>query len=101
MTEARMNEIAAAFGTDEEKIKAIASKSLDEAVEYFHKSGYDFTAEELTEFAQTVQDMAKSGELSEKDLEKASGGGLIGLTCAGVLIGLLTGWGANKITGKW
>ena len=43
----------------------------------------------------------KTRNLTLSDLEKASGGGLIGLTCAGVLIGLLTGWGANKITGKW
>lgn len=81
-----MNEIAAAFGTDQEKIKEIASKSLDEAVEYFHSNGYDFTKDELTEFAKTIEEIHESGELSEKELEGAAGGCAVTLACiAGVL----------------
>ncbi len=86
MKETRMNEIAAAFGTDEEKIKEIAGKSLDEALEYFRSNGYDFTKDELTEFAKTIEEMSKSGELSEKELEGAAGGCAFTLACiAGAL----------------
>lgn len=86
MTEARINEIAAAIGTDEEKIREITGKSLDEALEYFHANDYDFTKDELAEFAKTVEEMSKSGELSEKELEGAAGGCAFTLACiAGVL----------------
>lgn len=87
MTEARMNQIAAAFGTDEEKIREIAGKTLDEALEYFTAKGYDFTEQELTEFSEEAKKVMSSGELKESALEKVSGGSVLVLSCiAGALV---------------
>jgi len=86
MTEARLNQIAAAFGTDEEKIREIGSKNLDEALEYFNAQGYDFTDQELAEFSDELKKTAGTSELSEGALEKVSGGSVLLLGCiAGAL----------------
>ena len=85
MTEARLNQIAAAFGTNEEKIREIGSKNLDEALEYFNAQGYDFTDQELAEFSDELKKTAGTSELSEGTLEKVSGGFVILAGIAGAL----------------
>ena len=84
MNENRFNEIAAAIGTDEEKIREIAAMSLEEAQAYFTANGYSFTNEELTAFAETVTALVKNqkGEMNEGELENVAGGFAFTLTGA-------------------
>ena len=102
MNETRINEIAAAIGTDEKKIKEIAGMTLDQAQEYFRANGYSFTKEELSEFAQLAVGNAQSGEINENELEHVAGGfGLTAALTAGViaLIGANAAifWGAHAL----
>ncbi len=102
MNENRFNEIAAAIGTDEDRVREIAAMSLDEAYEYFRANGYSFTKEELSAFAEAVSTASQNGELNEKELENAAGG--FGLTAAltWAALSLLGGniacfWGAHAL----
>ena len=102
MNETRINEIAAAIGTDEKKIKEIAGMTLDQAQEYFRANGYSFTKEELSEFAQLAVGNAQSGEINENELEHVAGGfGLTGvlaftaIVLGGANIGIF--WGVHAL----
>ena len=78
MTEARSNQIADVLLSNQEYGEHKLSLSLEEAVAEFEKEGYDFTAEELTEFRQGLvalfEAQKNGGELDEEMLSKVSGG---------------------------
>ena len=75
ITETRINEIATALGTDEEQIKEMFSLTAEEAVAQFKSKGYDFTAEELDEFAAHLKNMlSQNEELDENALDSVAGG---------------------------
>ena len=54
--------------------EVLALKTPEEAQAKFREKGYEFTLEELAEFAKATQAAAKaSGELSDDDLEAVAG----------------------------
>lgn len=89
ISEARINEIVGAFGTDEAQIKALFDLPVEEAVAQFKAKGYDFTAEELEAFAEHLKTVVtNSEELDENALANVSGGSI---SAAIFLVGVLGG----------
>lgn len=91
ITDARINEIAVALGTDEEQIKAMFNLSAVEAVAQFKAKGYDFTIEELEAFATHLRNMlTQNDELDENALDNVSGGSVTAcIFLCGVLGGMI------------
>ena len=98
LNEAKINEIAAAMGTDEAKIKAYVEMTPEDAAAEFSKMGYDITANDLVEFGEYITNKAAEGEINEADLDQVSGGSVTG---AVFLIGVLVGMTAAKNGWKW
>lgn len=89
ISEARINEIAGAFGTNEEQVKELFNLPVEEAVAQFKAKGYDFSVEELEAFAEHLKGMVAQGEeLDEDALTNVSGGSV---TACVFLIGVLGG----------
>ena len=78
MTEERSLMIGEALAADVEETKRLLDLTPEEAAAELAKKGYDFTAEELIEFRNELQEAAKlcggDGELDEEALSSISGG---------------------------
>ena len=89
MTEARINEIISAIGTNEARIKTLVEMSPEEASAKLHSEGFDISAEELIEFGRYCAEHGTQDiEMDEEQLENVSGGSV---TAAVLLIGVLAG----------
>lgn len=93
LSEARMNEIVTAMGTDEDEIKKLIEMTPEAAAAEFAAKGYNFTAEELVEFGDSLMASVSNGEINEDDLDKVAGGSVVG---AVFLVGVIIGMTANE-----
>ena len=86
LTNERAELIGKYLTENKERATALMELSPEEAAAKINADGYDFTAEEILEFGKVMQAaVAKSGELSEGDLDDVSGG-LISAAAAGVYL---------------
>ncbi len=98
IAESRINEIALAMGTDENRIKALVELSPEEAAAELNKQGYNFTTEEIIDFGAYIVNTTKAkDEVDEEMLEQVSGGSV---TAAVFVAGVIIGMVANK-KGWW
>ena len=73
MAQDRMNALEAYLSEDEARAQKLGTMSAAEAAKAINADGYDFTADELVEFANSIP-QENSGELDEAALEGVSGG---------------------------
>lgn len=69
LTNERAMELVEYLNSDKENAERLFALPVEEAAEEINKDGYDFTAEELAEFAQAVIDASENGELDDSSLE--------------------------------
>lgn len=76
ITKEKIEALAKYMGENEERAEMLMALSASEACAKINADGYDFTAEELAEFAQGIVKSAvvKEGELGESDLDEVAGG---------------------------
>ena len=92
MTNERIDSISRALMADESKIAALFALEPAEAAEKLAAEGYDFTAEELVEYAEILESVKKKagateGELDESALEDVAGGGVGMALLMGIAVG--------------
>ena len=94
MTQERLNAIAEVLNADADRAKKLVEMEPAAAAEALKAEGYDFTADELIEFGETVAKSQESGELDEGKLDDVAGGVI---TTGALLIGIAAGvWVARK-----
>lgn len=76
MTNERIQAIAEALANNDELRKAVLAMEPAEAADALKKEGYDFTADELIDFAKLVADATAEGELDADSLDSVSGGSI-------------------------
>lgn len=80
LTNERAEMLADYLGADADRAEQLGKMSAEKAAEIINADGYDFTAEELKEFSNTVQKIAvlknNGSELSDEELDNVSGGGI-------------------------
>ncbi len=77
MTNERLEEISEALMKDQDKAKELLMKTPEESLAWFNAQGYDFTMDEIKEFAERLNVLVQaknSGELDEASLEDVAGG---------------------------
>ena len=76
MTNDRMEMLAQYLNDHPAEMEELLGLSADHAAKRMNESGYDFTADELTAFAETMQTMfaEENMELGEDDLTCVAGG---------------------------
>jgi hypothetical protein len=75
MTKERIEALAQALSADGEQFKAMVEMSAEEVEEKLKSQGFDFTADEISEFGQLLAGSnAETGEVDESQLEMVSGG---------------------------
>ncbi len=84
MTKERIQAIADVLSADEEQRKALLDMTPTDAAETLKSKGYDFTADELSEFGKMVVEATGSGELDADKLDVVAGGSV----SIGVLLGV-------------
>ena len=69
-----------------EKAETLMTMSAEEACAKINAEGYDFSADELADFAEVLNKTtaAKQGELNAEDLDDVNGGILVSTIVAGV-----------------
>jgi len=87
ITKERIETLAKYLGENEERATLLTNMCAEEACLKINADGYDFTAEELSEFAQCVVDASniKDGEIDEAELDNVSGGVAFAALCAAAL----------------
>ena len=77
ITKEKIEALAKYMGENEERAEMLMALSAEEACAKINADGYDFTTEELAEFAQGFAKAlnVKEGEMSEEDLFDVAGGG--------------------------
>lgn len=98
LSEARINKIVSAMGTDEAKVKELVEMTPEAAAAKFAAMGYDFSAEELVEFGNYLAANVPNGEINENELDKVAGG-IAAETL--FVIGVIIGMTANKNNWRW
>lgn len=76
ITKERIEALAKYMGENVERAEMLMDLSAEEACAKINADGYDFTAEELADFAHILAAEAKEGELSEEDLFDVAGGSI-------------------------
>lgn len=73
------------------------------ALTTINELGYDFTAEELTEYGKALKVVAANGELDAEDLDNVTGGGAFLTICAAAAIAFVAGAvvGGIEKSGIW
>ncbi len=78
LTEERAEALAQYLADEKEDRSGLFELEASEAVEKINADGYDFTAEELREFAEIARKVvSEEGELDENSLDDVAGGGFI------------------------
>ena len=72
----KIEALAKYMGENEERAEMLMALSAEEACEKINADGFDFTTEELAEFAQGIVEATKMGksELGAEDLDSVAGG---------------------------
>lgn len=86
ITKEKFEMLANYMNEDQERAKALTAVSVEEACKKINADGYDFTVEELHDFAQIAEKASsvKQGEMNEDELDNVSGGILVTTIVAGV-----------------
>ncbi len=74
MTQERLNAIAEVLNADEDRAKKLVEMEPAAAAEALKAEGYDFTADELTEFGEIAVKANQTGELDADKLDEVAGG---------------------------
>lgn len=97
LTKERADKLTNYLNEDPERAKRLVALTAEEAVAEMNGDGYDFTAEELEDFAEQMQAMAGSGapdgELGEEALGNVAGGAFVTMSVL-AMTGAL--WWANS-----
>ena len=100
MTNERIQAIAEALDKNDEQRKALLAMEPVAAAEELKKSGYDFTADELIEFAKLVVEATESGELDEEKLDEVAGGAITVAALLGAAFVTKVAYDVGKAIGK-
>ena len=100
MTEERAKALTEYLSKDADRTEQLFDMNIEDAVKEINADGYDFTAEELSEFADAmvkISDKKDSGELSDEELEDVSGGCGISLGFWLTIIAIYGWWLAEQM----
>lgn len=98
LTQERADILTKLLSADTAKAEELLNMEPAEALAAINAAGYDFTMEELNEYARALKMAKADGELDPEELENVSGG--LGLVGAGLCIvgGVVLGIACNA---KW
>lgn len=110
MTEERAQKLAEVLSSDSDQLEKLFDMDVNETVAQINAGGYDFTADELKEFAEamvTVSEKTKgngNGELDAEELDNVAGGfltvGTVSCVCSIVSLCGPYAWKAGQWIGK-
>lgn len=80
MTEERVQNLTNYLSVDPDRMMKLFELTAEDAVAQINSDGYDFTADELKEFAEAVITVSQQDELDVDALDNVSGGFAITLT---------------------
>lgn len=110
LTDERVQKLTDYLSSDPERMEKLFETDVETAQKKINADGYDFTVEELKEFAEavvTVNEKTKNeqnGELDAEALDDVSGGvltvGTVSCVCALVKLGAPYAWKAGTWLGQ-
>lgn len=106
LTDEKVQKLTDFLSSDPERMEKLFEMDVEKAQAQINAEGYDFTVDELKEFAQAVVNVAKknNGELDAESLDNVSGGVLtvatVSCVCAIVKLGAPYAWKAGTWLGQ-